>query len=94
MGAVGTIAIDFGSIPSSQAQVDVTGQTDILSTSLAEAWVMADSTSDNDTNSHQFAGVSFRLTCGMPTAGVGFTIYAVTLAGEATGEFKIKYVWS
>ena len=94
MGAIGTATIDFSSTPSSQAQVDVTGQTGILSTSAAESWVMIDSTADNDDNAHNFAGVSFRLTCSQPTAGVGFTIYAVTLAAEATGTFRIKWVWN
>ena len=94
MGASNSVLIDFGQTPVSEGLVNVIGQLGILDTSQAESWVMATSTSDNDVTSHRFAGVSFTLTCGVPTAGVGFPIYVVTLAGQVTGKFLIQYVWN
>ena len=93
MGAQGNIIVDFGSTPSMEATASVTGQTDILSTSCAEAWIMEAVTADNNASNHRFGGVSFRFTCGVPVDGVGFIIYVTCLAGAATGEFKLCWVW-
>lgn len=90
----GTVNIDFGSTPSTEATVSVTGQTSILTTSFVEAFLMVGNTATNDTNSHLFGGVSFKLICGDVVAGTGFTIYCTCLSGMATGEFQIKWVWS
>lgn len=90
----GTATVSFGAIPATGATVEITGQTSILATSLAEAWVMGDVTTDNNENAHLFAGVSFRLTCGVITPGVGFTVYITCIAGKCTGDFKIKWVWN
>lgn len=94
MGATGTAIVSFGSTPSTEASVSVTGQSAILATSLAEAWVMGATTTDNDENAHLFGGVSFRVTCGIPSVGTGFTIYVTCIAGLATGDFKIQWVWN
>lgn len=92
--ATGEAIISFGATPSTEASVAVTGQAAILATSLVEAWIMGASTSDNNEGEHLFAGVSLKLTVGIPTASTGFTIYATSTAGMATGDFKIKWVWS
>lgn len=94
MGATGTIAIDFTSTPSTEASVAVTGQAAILGTSLCEAWIMGSTTGTNNEGEHLFGGVGMRLTCGIPTAGNGFTIYGTTIAGLATGTFNIQWVWN
>lgn len=89
----GSATLDFGAAPGSQkAQVDVTGQTGILSaSSLAEAFMMADSTVDHNVDEHQF--VSVKLTCGNLVDGVGFTIYAVSIDLVLTGTFMVRWVW-
>lgn len=92
--ATGTVNIDFGLTPSTEATVTVTGQSAILSTSFVEAFIMAGSTATNDSNGHLFAGVSFRLVCGDIVETTGFTIYVTCISGMATGEFQIKWVWS
>lgn len=92
--ATGTATVSFGSTPASEASVTVTGQSGITTGSFAEAFMMGDSTSDNDVTDHKFAGVSFRIVCSDLVAGTGFTIYATTTAGLATGDFQIKWVWS
>jgi predicted transcriptional regulator len=74
--------------------VTVTGQTAIVSNSFAEAFMMADSTSDNTVTDHQLAGVMFRIVCGDIVEGTGFTIYVTSIGGLVTGDFSIKWVWS
>ena len=46
--ATGTATIDFGAVPgSNEASVAVTGQTSILATSKADAFIMADDTTSD-----------------------------------------------
>lgn len=94
MGAVGTATIPFGSTPAAEGSVAVTGQTGITGTSSVEAWMMVDSTTDNDTVDHQWAGIALKLVCGNIVAGTGFTIYATSVAGLITGDLKVKWVWN
>lgn len=69
--ATGTATVSFGSTPASEASVTVTGQSGITTGSFAEAFMMGDSTSDNDVTDHKFAGVSFRIVCSDLVAGTG-----------------------
>jgi len=94
MGASGETTIDFGATPTQEANIAITGQGSILAASLAEAWIMGAITTDNNENAHLFGGVSMKCTCGIPTAGTGFTIYATCIAGAASGQFKLKWVWN
>lgn len=95
MGATGTATIAFGSTPTSEGSIAVTGQTGILSGSLCEAWIMGnDSTAGNTTTDHLFAGVSLKTICADVVAGTGFTIYATSTAGLVTGDMKVKWVWN
>lgn len=74
MGATGTTTIDFGAFPgSSDASVDVTGQTGILTGSLVEAWIRPVATSDHTDTEHMVE--TLRVVAGNISAGVGFTIY-------------------
>jgi hypothetical protein len=93
--AIGSATINFGAHPgSNEASVAVTGQTSISNTSKAEAWVMADDTSSNHTASdHRYFAALAGLTCGTPSAGVGFTIYARSTE-KLTGNFTLRWVWS
>lgn len=93
--ATGTAVIDFGAWPgSTQASVSVTGQTNILATSKVSAFLMADdTTSDHTAEDHRFIGVLLTLTCGTPTAGTGFTIYANSLH-DLTGTYSVRWVWA
>ena len=91
----GTTTIDFSAWPgSNEAVVAVTGQTTISATSKAEAYIMGDDTSSNNTaEDHRYAAVLMGLTCGTPTAGTGFNIYARS-TDAMQGQFTIRYVWS
>lgn len=76
MGATGTTQIDFGAFPgASDASVAVTGQASILGSSMVEAWLMPADTTDHTADEHWVETI--KVMAGAPTAGVGFTIYAV-----------------
>jgi hypothetical protein len=92
---VGVAEIDFGAWPgANEASVAVTGQGEITTSASAEAWLMADdTTTDHTANDHRYASILMGLTCGTPSDGVGFTIYARSLE-KLTGAFKVRWVWS
>ena len=91
----GTATIDFGVFPGeNEASVAVTGQTGIGSGSKAEAYIMADDTTgDHTASDHRYAAALLGLTCGTPSAGTGFTIYARSTE-HLTGAFALRWVWA
>lgn len=91
----GTAVLDFGSYPgSNEASVAVTGQATIGASSKAEAYIMGDDTSPNHTASdHRYLGLFVALTCGTPSSGVGFTIYARSYE-KMQGQFTVRWVWT
>ena len=91
----GTATIDFGAFPGgNEASIAVTGQTSITATSKAEAWIMGDdTTSDHTASDHRYFAALVGLTCGTPSAGTGFTIYARS-AEKLQGTFALRWVWS
>jgi len=89
----GTVDIVLGSTPVTEATVAVTGQAAILATSSARAWIQGYASADNDENAHLAAGVLVNLTCGLPVAATGFTIYFSVIAGLATGTFRLRWAW-
>lgn len=93
--ATGTATLDFGAYPgSSEASIAVTGQTAISATSNAEAFFMADDTSaSHSANDHRYAAALIGLSCGTPTAGTGFTIYARAM-DKLQGSFTLRWVWA
>lgn len=93
LSQVGTINIDFGDIPTAEGQVDVTGQTSILTTSHVRVWIQGASMSNNDEMEHLQAGAAIRFTASAPVAGVGFTIKAVSRFGLVTGKFRLQWSW-
>lgn len=93
--AIGSAEIDFGAWPgANEASVAVTGQGDITALASVEAWLMADdTTTDHTASDHRYAAALMGITCGTPSNGVGFTIYARSLE-KLTGAFKVRWVWS
>lgn len=93
--ATGSAEIDFGAWPGlNEASVDVTGQTDIASGASVEAWFMADdTTTDHTASDHRYAPVFISLTCGAPSAGVGFTIYGRSTQ-KMQGKWVVHWVWA
>jgi len=91
----GTATIDFGSFPgSNEAFVDVSGLTTISATSKAEAFVMGDdNTADHTASDHRYVATLMGLTCGTPTTGTGFRIYARSTE-KLQGQWAVRYVWA
>ena len=93
MSNKGTAIIDFGSTAKNEASVAVTGEAAILSTNLADAWIRAEASSDHTLNDHTYAGLFITISCGVPTDGVGFTIYARSTE-KLKGTFNLDWVWA
>ena len=91
----GTATLAFGSFHgANEASIAVTGLGSISSTSKAEAYIMGDDTSSNHTaKDHKYFGQFVNLSCGTPTAGVGFTIYGRS-QHKMQGNWSVRYVWS
>ena len=91
----GIATIDFGAYPgANETTTAITGLTGISATSKAEAWVMGDdTTADHSAPDHRYMNLLTSLTCSTPTAGVGFTIYAVSTE-KLQGTFQVRYVWA
>lgn len=88
--------IDFGSIPGTNlVTITVIGQTNILSTSTINIFMMSDTTDDGYGNGHNYVEhqiVSIKLTAGNIVPGVGFDIYAATDL-RLTQTFKVRWYW-
>lgn len=90
----GTVVVDFGAWPgSNEASISVTGQSEIAATDHAEAWVMAEASTDHTADDHAYAALLMALTCSTPTTGVGFTIYARS-EHKLQGTFNVRFVWA
>ena len=93
-GGTGIAEIDFGA-RSEIASVAITGLGAIVATDHAEAFFMAeDHPTDHNADEHMIAALGVHLICSRPTAGVGFTITAVSGVGPLTGKYRCRYVWS
>ena len=91
MAGKGTATIDFGSSPVAELTVTVTDAA-ITSSSYVEAFVMIDSTADNDLDAHRHAAASWKLVC---LAGDGsFELNICCLVDMCFGTFKIRYAYA
>jgi hypothetical protein len=74
-GAQSVTTIDFGAFPgTSDASLDITGQTGIDSASVVTAWLQPADTDDHTADEHRLETIS--VMAGNVIPGVGFTIYA------------------
>jgi hypothetical protein len=95
MAVIGSALLDFGAAPGSEsASVAITGQAEILSTSVVEAWVdvPAAGTADHTPDEHWVE--ELRVRAGNIVPGVGFTIYGIIGLGKAIGTFRVNWVWT
>lgn len=100
MGFKGTVLLDFGAFPgASDAAVFVSGQTGILTTSLVEAWVRLEATSDHSVDEHRVETLA--VSAGGIVAGSGFWIYGRNTSERSShgmgtrlyGTFTVSWVW-
>jgi len=96
--AQGTAIVDFGPFPGSQtAQGVVTGQSGLVSTSLAEAWVWPNQdTADHPAVEQQMDWQRIQVAIINMIPGVGFTIAAQLYPGNANlyGKYTVAWVWN
>lgn len=98
---IGTANLDFGAFPgSSMASVDITGQTDILTTSFIRISLRPEATDDHSADEHLVETIS--VNAGNIIAGTGFTIYGVNTSQKNTpdnvgtliyGVWKVNWEW-
>ena len=93
MAVVGTATLDFGASGSAFNSVAVTGQASILTSSVAEAFFMGDTSTDHTVEDHIITGSLCKLICSSLVAGTGFTIFA---SAEQTlyGKYTVHWVWT
>ena len=90
----GSAVIDFGAHPGSNEASIAVADSGVSAASKAEAFVMADdTTSDHTASDHRYVGLWLALSCGTPSAGVGFTIHGRS-SEKLTGSFAVRYVWA
>lgn len=92
-GFTGQVEIDFGSTPSDEANVVITGQAGITQNAIIQVSLPAMATSNNTANDAEFAAIAIDLSVGNIVDNVGFTIKAFCTIGFVTGKFKINYRW-
>ena len=94
MAGTGTATIDFGAFPGANEASVAVSVPEITAGAKCEAFLMADDTAGTHTASdHRYVGLWLALTCGTPSAGVGFTIYGRS-SEQLEGQFSVRYVWA
>lgn len=90
MANSGAAVLDFGSSPTDSASLAI-ADTNILGTSLVDAWLVAIPTANRSADEHWAENV--KVMAGNPTAGVGFTIYGQCTLGLTQGKLTVHWVW-
>lgn len=94
MASQGNATFNFGSAPGTNiVTVAVTGQAAITGSSDVEAYLTGvDSTADHNAYEHGVLDLIIRVVS--ITAGVGFTLQAVSPTTRLTGQVKCRWVWA
>ena len=87
-GANGTTIVTFGSTPSQDASVFI-ADTNILTSSVVEAWIVATATSDHTVDEHRIEALV--VMAGNIVAGSGFTIYVEATNGPVYGAWSVAW---
>ena len=88
----GTALLDFGSTPTDEASVVVTGLTSMTATANIQVFTVGDDTTVSNTAAdHDGFSYMAILQAGARVAGTGFTITGRAWNGFLTGIFKVHY---
>lgn len=87
--ATGTETIDFGADPADEVSVSVT-TSGLGADDHIEAFVMLDSTDDNDEDEHEMLATLGRFACKYVSA-TEFTLKCELIGLLAIGEFKVRW---
>lgn len=94
MPGKGTATLSFGTAPGTNiASVAVTGIAAISPGDYAEAFLMADTSADHNTEEHRLIAGYSRFCCDQPVTSTGFTI-TMTSDLRLTGDVAVRWVWS
>jgi hypothetical protein len=89
----GSVVIDFGASPGSQEASVAFADAAVGASSKVEPYFMGNDTAGTHTASdHRYVGLFVRLS-GVPSAGVGGTIYARS-QHRMQGQWAVRYVWA
>ncbi len=92
--ATGSATLAFGASMAQEASVAVTGQTTITGTSKVWVWLIPSATTQHSADEIMVNPPA--VFAGVPSAGVGFTIYgnAYNLPGsQAYGDYTVGWAW-
>ena len=90
MSNSGSTSLNFGATPTDSVSLQI-ADTNILSTSLVDAWLVPAQTVAHTPDEHWVENV--KVMAGNIVAGVGFTVYGVATLGKVSGDFNINWVW-
>lgn len=89
---VGSAEVDFGAFPGqSDASLDVTGQTSILSGSIVRAWIMPKDTVDHLADEHMVETI--QAFAANIVAGTGFTLYVFNTNQITENPEGPRHLW-
>lgn len=92
--AAGTATLDFGSLPTDEATILVTGLSGLSVGTHKEAFVQGDdSTGDNDAEAHKLLSFAGRFFCEYVSA-TSMNVTCHLALGLSTGQFTIHWVTS
>lgn len=85
--------VDFGAFPGkAQARITITGQTGILTTHAAEAWIRCEDSADHSAEEHGIE--DFAVQTQSIVAATGFSIVVRPLVGTCYGIYNVSWVWN
>ena len=88
----GSLEVDFGATPAETASASAT-VSGVTSATPVRVWIQgSDTTSNNDATAHAQAAVAMALIATMSANTIA--VEASTLAGLATGKFKVRYSYT
>ena len=91
----GTSTVNFGSTPTDEASVVVTGLANMTTAAHIQVWIQGDdSTSSNTAADHDALSYFARCSVAARVAGVGFTIYVRNWAGQAQGSYLVHWQYT
>ncbi len=89
---MGNATVDFGAFPgTAEARTTITGQSAILTTSSAHAWVRSEDSADHSAQEHSLE--DFAVHTESLSAGNGFTIVVHPQIGPTYGVYNISWAW-
>ena len=89
MAATGTATANFGATPGTNQKTVTVNSAAVLTASLVEAFIMADSTADHNAEEHKI--IPFRIVCGNIVNAVSFDV-TLTTELRITGLISFRWV--